>query len=217
MCTGREEGRKRELTLMRKWRGGPAPRPFPPAVMQKVMQKQRRHKPHMEALLGHQTCPSQAGRALWARVLNLVWPAGTTVLESDSWFLGDDAPCSYQHLLPRPGRGLRFRGRTSSSQCTRTCGRHHCLCSLRTGWSLPLWLEKGNRVNVTKGLLSSELYHLVSLPKGCQEFINYRLMLKILPKKLTVKGATCLWGHHTFRDSAMSASICVFFSDDEFF
>lgn len=56
----------------------------------------------------------------------------------------------------------------------------------------PWWLEKGNRVNVTKGLLSSELYHLVSLPKGCQEFINYRLMLIILPKKLTVKGATCL-------------------------
>lgn len=55
----------------------------------------------------------------------------------------------------------------------------------------PWWLEKGNSERHERAA-QFRMYHLVSLPKGRQEFINCRLMLKILPKKLTGKGATCL-------------------------
>ena len=46
----------------------------------------------MGALLGHQKRPNQAGQALWECVHNPVWPAGISVLGSDSRLLGEDAP-----------------------------------------------------------------------------------------------------------------------------
>lgn len=148
--------------------------------------RKKRHMPPVGALLEHQTCWPGLACSL---ALPLCTISGVTC-KTDSWSLG--TPCSL--LLPAPISMAKERPQIQAQDWQQPAGLGDCHLLVSPGTSLSPpggW----NRAHFTQGRLDSEL----SWPPftnfqrtATSSLVMERLIAEILPKELTVKGATCL-------------------------